>query len=219
MVADLVDRLEKMFFWFRWCHGDTLDELYAARERNDLQGEISIERLRNCSRTSATLLGGDSWFLEANKVAGHLFHLKIHLASRLLVFHTDHMARNPRLFFARLSRRLGTTQPFSPGHIFKKFNSRPGHRTDLCKLPKLVRALKRKLSPDYETVETLLRDSRVDVPNGFALRQTRCDSIEKLNAAPLQCQFQPGAAYDKAEVRLATKVVKRETLHQTPCSY
>merc|ERR1712187_765663 len=96
------------------------------------------------------------------------------MGPRLLLVHQQWLREEPRKLYNSLAAFLGAA-PFAEEAVFHKYNSQRGPRTGICQNQSHVRTLRRRLSPEYRTLEQSFRFAGLSVPLDLAYRRTRCD--------------------------------------------
>lgn len=169
VVCDPLGRIEKEFMLYHYC---------GALASGDVPPGARPDRQR-CAESIAEALEMPD-FLRMQRLAPSLTEMRALFDGRLLVLHQELLRLAPRITYTGLATALGAWGPFPPGTSFRRYNSRRGHRTDLCKDVALVERFKQVLSEDYDGVAQALLLSGNEVPDRLHLRQSRCDRPEEL---------------------------------------
>mmetsp|Transcript_169306 Transcript_169306/g.537784 ORF Transcript_169306/g.537784 Transcript_169306/m.537784 type:complete len:370 (+) Transcript_169306:115-1224(+) len=183
IVCDPLSLAEKSFFKNSWCH---TDEARAGRHR-----EVAhTSGVRETCETSMAAALARPELLEVH-LDPHVQEMHRMFGSRLLVLHQERLRGDPGEVYAGVARTLGLP-PFPGGFEHRRFNSRKGHRTDLCLNASLARRLKRLLDREYRAVEQVLSEAGEEVPMELRMRRSRCDRPEELDESAPSCAFNAG---------------------------
>lgn len=170
VTCDPVDRFEKYFFRFHHCQGQ---KEYEGRNQKEFaeQGchesiQVALDDNEKLTVASDVIIGNHL------QVLGSLF------GPRLILFHQDSLADSPKELYSWLAGNLGVS-PFPAATNFRHYNSRKGHRTDLCQNETLLEALRGRLEPEYKAIEEALQSTGMTVPVVLSSRRTRCHRADK----------------------------------------
>merc|ERR1712129_541697 len=115
-------------------------------------------------------------------IGNHLRECQRLFGSRLLLLHQESLKVSPRETYNQMAAFVGTRSAFPSRTRFHRYNSRGGHRTNLCRNASLHEALRQRLAPEYEALEEAFISAGVEIPAVVKLRQTRCERPEQLLA-------------------------------------
>mmetsp|Transcript_175956 Transcript_175956/g.558981 ORF Transcript_175956/g.558981 Transcript_175956/m.558981 type:complete len:236 (+) Transcript_175956:566-1273(+) len=173
ITCDLLSRLEKNFWEYHYCHAD-----------------VRVPAGGSCRPSIAAVLEEPDAFLAPKLVRPHLAEMADLFGSRLLVLHQQQLRADPRRTFDTVAAFLGAS-PFPSSTTFRRYNSRRGQRTDLCRNASLARRLQRRLASDYEFMERLLQAAGYRDPQRVS-RKTRCERPDEVRDDAVSCgQHEP----------------------------
>jgi len=177
IACDLLSRFEKFFFEDHYCHPDMERALQSLERRKRPPGAKCQPSIRAALE--------DPSLRKSYAVGPHLENLRNLFGPRVWMVHQEHLRTSPGDVYNALAISLGAG-PF-PSHVkFHRYNSRRGHRTDLCHNMTLVRELQRAFAEDYAAVERAMAFEG-PVPAELLLRTTRCDRPSELNELAPRC--------------------------------
>lgn len=169
IVCDLMSRFEKYFWRYHYCRKG-----------------VKLSPGSTCKPSIAAALE-DPKLLEQGRVSTHLREVASLFGPDALVLHQDDLRNTPHAAYSKLTKFLGV-QPFPSDYAYGRYNSRKGHRTDLCRNESLQRRLKRVWSKDYATISTML--TAVGYPPQHW--KTRCERPDELADDGRSCsQYSP----------------------------
>jgi len=180
IVCDPLGLFEKNFFKTVWCHHDVA----AAVRRHDKSGTRHPDA--PCERSIAVALHQPG-YLDLGLVP-HLQDLHEQLGQRALVFHQETLREHPKEVFDNVTSFIGITS-FPPWFRYRRYNSRKGHRSDLCRNKSLAHALKWRLAPEYRAIEEALAAAGADITREVRRRKNRCDREEELDDRAPRCVY------------------------------
>jgi len=188
IICDPVDRFEKKFFNEVYCHGNDVASNQKALKSGDLI--ISGRFWPDCATSIGDALSArDSYLFEEWQVAKYILDFAQLVGSRLMLVHQDEIVeeRTSRYRYGLLARLVGAKRHFSKRVKMGRYNSRRGHRTDLCQNRTLLNTIKQRLGFEYRKMAELVKRAGQNVPPALMERQTRCDRPEKLRTDRVNC--------------------------------
>eukprot|EP00927_Polykrikos_kofoidii_P043175 TRINITY_DN37226_c0_g1_i1.p1 TRINITY_DN37226_c0_g1~~TRINITY_DN37226_c0_g1_i1.p1 ORF type:complete len:323 (-),score=49.73 TRINITY_DN37226_c0_g1_i1:139-1107(-) len=136
----------------------------------------------DCTPNAAEMLAWPG-FLKSLAIGRDLLWMMEIFGPRLLLIHQDTLRDAPDIVYSRLASFFGATETFPSNMVFGRYNSRRGHRTNLCHNLSLVRKLTKALEEEYQWQERALEVSGEPVPSALRMRQSRCERPEELARA------------------------------------
>lgn len=172
IVCDPLSRFEKIFWLYYYCRPGA--EVWALPTMPD--GEPL------CWPSMAGALEPEAGpLLERWAFAETLRFVRASFGPRLHLVHQDALRERPGETFAHLAEFLGAT-PFAEETSFRRANSAPGARTNVCGNETLVRALQHSLADEYAAIEEAFEAAGEQVPDSVLQRRTRCERPDELRA-------------------------------------
>eukprot|EP00928_Gymnodinium_smaydae_P020895 TRINITY_DN18085_c0_g1_i1.p1 TRINITY_DN18085_c0_g1~~TRINITY_DN18085_c0_g1_i1.p1 ORF type:complete len:522 (-),score=93.22 TRINITY_DN18085_c0_g1_i1:159-1724(-) len=172
VVCDPVGRAEKAFMRFYYCG-----------TRAEDRGTRNQEQ--QCSDSIAAAFDMRAW-LDRHSLGNHMRAIKATFGERAFIVHQDRLRFEPQDVFQEFAEFLGV-EAFAKEAAFPRYNSRRGHRTDLCHNASVLRRFQRFFEPDYITMERVLVASGQPVPETLRRRETRCARAEELDERSARC--------------------------------
>lgn len=185
VVCDPLRRLEKLFMYQHYCH-ENFDE--AVRRFDAVPRHLNHRK--DCDPSTRALIGVRRMWAKAQAFGAHLEELiKLLGHERLFIVHQASLRKKPGETYGRMAKWLGATEPFPGGMIFKRYNFRRGHRTDLCKNSTVQNVLKAMLASEYASIQLAIQWQEQTFFQPEALlelrsKQSRCDMSEELVEGP-----------------------------------
>lgn len=177
VLCDPLGRNEKRFMVHHMCHED-MDAAVRSGDASPVRAWGAA-----CRRSIAALLDEPA-LLSKGLVGSHLAEVADIFGARLMLLHQESLREKPRETYSAIAAFVGTSVPFASKASFHRYNSRRGHRTDLCRNASLARVLQQRLRADYEMLERLMGDG---APPSLRSRQTRCNRPEELSEGAPHC--------------------------------
>ncbi|CAJ1380360.1 unnamed protein product [Effrenium voratum] len=176
VLCDPLNRLEKEFVMYRYCHEDLAQAMQRGLASRD---HHAASHPRNCFPSASALLS-ERWgalrdFWASREVAQHLQTMLTLFSGRGMVLHQERLSS--RETFTALVQFIGAQYGFSKEATFPRHNSVGGHRSDLCFNMTLVQSLQSLLEPEYRMQEYMFSKAEEPLPRLLGSRVTRCHQL------------------------------------------